>query len=141
MKSKGTKLIKMFNFPITLPEFYKPDVEMMDTLKAIVASLKDVEPEAKPLERRKSKQVKWDGQKKKVKEVSKKLRAGIKHQDSRRALNTSVFDCNVKVTPKDDDVDYLPGVEEEQSKEDELQMSQSLDYMDFLSNMDVKPQT
>ena len=38
-KSKGSKLIYMFNFPITLPDFYKADREQMDTLKAIVASL------------------------------------------------------------------------------------------------------
>lgn len=84
--------------------------------------------------------MKWDDQQKKVKEVSSKLRSGIKHQDSRKALNTSVFDCNVKETKKDDDAEYFPGNDEESPKGDELQMSQSLDLMDFISNMDVKPQ-
>ena len=45
-KSKGSKLIYMFNFPLTLPQFYKADREQMDTLKAIVNSLEDSEPAA-----------------------------------------------------------------------------------------------
>lgn len=45
-KVKGGKLIYMFNFPITLPEFYKVDQEQMDTLKAIVNSLQDEMPVA-----------------------------------------------------------------------------------------------
>jgi len=41
LKNKGNKLIYLFNFPLTLPDFYKPDVDLMDTLEAIVASLQD----------------------------------------------------------------------------------------------------
>ena len=96
LKNKGNKLIYLFNFPITLPDFYKPDHDQMDLLKAIVNSLKDEVPGPATPDGKKKKDVKWQDQEKKVKEVSNKLRSGIKHQPSSRNLNESVFDCNVK---------------------------------------------
>ena len=73
----------MFNFPINLPDFYKPDRELLDTLKAIVNSLKDTEqptPESK-----KDKEKKWKAKGKKVKEVSVLLKSGMKHQPNQNS--------------------------------------------------------
>ena len=48
LKDKGNRLIVSFDFPLTLPELYKPDVELMDTLEAMVASLQDGQDEEVP---------------------------------------------------------------------------------------------
>ena len=39
LKDKGDKLVVMFDFPVTLPDFYEADNELLDTLEAIVNSL------------------------------------------------------------------------------------------------------
>ena len=41
LKDKGNRLIVMFNFPLTLPELYKPDIELMSTLEVMVNSLQE----------------------------------------------------------------------------------------------------
>ena len=38
IKSKANKLIYIFNFPITLPDFYNPEKGLVDTLKLVVQS-------------------------------------------------------------------------------------------------------
>ena len=101
-KTKGGKLIYMFNFPITLPEFYKVDPEQMDTLKAIVNSLQDEVPVAEVPEKKQKEEKKKKGAKEtKIKEISSKLRSGIKPQanqsinKSSKVVESQYFDCNV----------------------------------------------
>ena len=38
IKSKANKLIYIFNFPITLPDFYNPERGLIDTLRVVVTS-------------------------------------------------------------------------------------------------------
>jgi len=38
IKNKANKLIYIFNFPITLPDFYNPEKGLIDTLRVVVAS-------------------------------------------------------------------------------------------------------
>ena len=92
----------MFNFPITLPEFYKVDPEQMDTLKAIVNSLQDEVPVAEVPEKKQKEEKKRKGAKEtKIKEISSKLRSGIKPQanqsinKSSKVVESQYFDCNV----------------------------------------------
>ena len=37
IKSKANKLIYIFNFPITLPDFYNPERGLIDTLRVVVS--------------------------------------------------------------------------------------------------------
>lgn len=41
IKNKANKLIFIFNFPITLPDFYNPEKGLVDTLKLVVQSCGD----------------------------------------------------------------------------------------------------
>jgi hypothetical protein len=36
IKNKANKLIYIFNFPITLPDFYNPERGLIDTLRLVV---------------------------------------------------------------------------------------------------------
>ena len=38
IKNKANKLIYIFNFPITLPDFYNPERGLIDTLRVVVSS-------------------------------------------------------------------------------------------------------
>ena len=41
IKNKANKLIYIFNFPITLPDFYNPEKGLIDTLRVVVNAAKD----------------------------------------------------------------------------------------------------
>lgn len=41
IKTRANKLIYAFNFPIQLPDFYKPEPGLQDTLKVILKGLKE----------------------------------------------------------------------------------------------------
>lgn len=41
IKNKANKLIYIFNFPITLPDFYNPERGLIDTLRVVVSSASD----------------------------------------------------------------------------------------------------
>ena len=43
IKNKANKLIYIFNFPITLPDFYNPERGLIDTLRVVVTAASDVE--------------------------------------------------------------------------------------------------
>ena len=138
-KTKGGKLIYMFNFPITLPEFYKVDQEQMDTLKAIVNSLQDEMPVAEVPDKKQKEDKKKGTKETKMKEISSKLRSGIKHQanksvnKSSKVVEEQYFDCNVLDQLEGE---YVPQPEEQNNGE-ELKMDQSLDIFNFISNMDI----
>ncbi len=38
IKNKANKLIYIFNFPITLPDFYNPERGLIDTLRVVVSN-------------------------------------------------------------------------------------------------------
>lgn len=38
IKNKANKLIYIFNFPITLPDFYTPERGLIDTLRVVVSN-------------------------------------------------------------------------------------------------------
>jgi hypothetical protein len=38
IKNKANKLIYIFNFPITLPDFYNPEKGLIDTLRVVVSN-------------------------------------------------------------------------------------------------------
>ena len=64
IKNKANKLIYIFNFPITLPDFYNPEKGLIDTLRVVVNAAKDDATGA--------------GQQ--IQEVSSKLRAGMNRE-------------------------------------------------------------
>jgi len=41
IKNKANKLIYIFNFPITLPDFYNPEKGLIDCLKVVVQDAGD----------------------------------------------------------------------------------------------------
>lgn len=41
IKNRANKLIYAFNFPIQLPDFYKPETGLQETLKVILKGLKE----------------------------------------------------------------------------------------------------
>ena len=41
IKNKANKLIYIFNFPITLPDFYNPERGLIDTLRLVVSQAND----------------------------------------------------------------------------------------------------
>lgn len=43
IRNRANKLIFAFNFPIQLPDFYKPEPGLQDTLKVVLKSLKNPE--------------------------------------------------------------------------------------------------
>ena len=43
IKNKAKKLIYIFNFPITLPDFYNPERGLIDTLRLVVSQAGDSE--------------------------------------------------------------------------------------------------
>merc|ERR1712079_394711 len=51
IKNKANKLIYIFNFPITLPEFYSPEKGLIDTLRIVVSQAGTDEASANAAER------------------------------------------------------------------------------------------
>lgn len=43
IKNKANKLIYIFNFPITLPDFYNPERGLIDTLRVVVTQASEGE--------------------------------------------------------------------------------------------------
>ena len=78
IRNRANKLIFAFNFPIQLPDFYKPEAGLKDTLKVVLKSLKHPEKDGGDKDGRGEKKIK-------------KLNHG---------MNSKVFDG------KDDDVQY-----------------------------------
>ena len=74
-----------------------------------------------------------------MKEISTKLRSGIKHQanksvnKSTKVVEEQYFDCNVLDQLEGE---YVPQPEEQNNVE-ELKMDQSLDIFNYISNMDI----
>ena len=96
-------------------------------------------PEKKEKEEKKKKGAKET----KIKEISTKLRSGIKHQSYLKSMTKSTkvveeqyFDCNVLDQLEGE---YVPSPEE-QNPVEELKMDQSLDLFNFISNMNFDGQ-
>jgi len=82
IKNKANKLIYIFNFPITLPDFYNPEKGLIDTLRVVVNAAKEDA----------------SGSGAKMKEVSSKLRAGMnreQYSEKDQDMEAFYFDCNV----------------------------------------------
>lgn len=60
IKNKANKLIYLFNFPITLPDFYNPERGLIETLKVVVSQAGES-----------------DEQSSRMNQVSSQLRAGM----------------------------------------------------------------
>ena len=87
IKNKANKLIYIFNFPITLPDFYNPERGLIDTLRVVVGQA-DEEASANP-----------DA---KMNQISSKLRSGMNREqfeeekkgEDLEAIQNVYFDCN-----------------------------------------------
>lgn len=124
IKNKANKLIYIFNFPITLPDFYNPEKGLIDTLRVVVNAAKE--------------DAAGSGQK--MKEVSSKLRAGMnreQYSEKDQDMENFYFDCNVleKIEGQQDE-DYIPPPEERNPAE-ELKMDKQLDIFEYITNLDM----
>ena len=117
-------MIYIFNFPITLPDFYNPEKGLIDTLRVVVNAAKDDAA----------------GAGEKMQEVSSKLRAGMnreQYSEKDQEMEAFYFDCNVleKIEGQQDD-DYVPQPEEINPAE-ELKMDKNLDIFEYITNLDI----
>ena len=88
IKNKANKLIYIFNFPITLPDFYNPERGLIDTLRVVVTQAA-------------VDGGRTDAESAKVNQVSAQLRAGMNREQFEEkkgedldAITDMYFDCN-----------------------------------------------
>ena len=89
IKNKANKLIYIFNFPITLPDFYNPERGLIDTLRVVVSQA------GEQSENRSA------DEQDKVNQVAGKLRQGMNREQFEEqkgedldAIQNVYFDCN-----------------------------------------------
>ena len=83
LKSKGARLIKMFNFPITLPDnMYNPNAELMEELRQLVQFEDQESPSPLLIESR------IDGN---AQDVAAKLKHGMEPQDEQSYFDFSIL--------------------------------------------------
>ena len=109
---------------------------LTDTLKAIVASLADVEFEQPALAKKQSKDEKWKNMGQRVKQVSFKLGEGTSHLPSKASSDINMIDFVCNVPEQSPNKEYVPDAEEMNPKQD-LHMDESLDILEFISNLKV----
>ena len=117
IKSKANKLIYIFNFPITLPDFYNPEKGLVDTLKLVVQSCGEggVEDSAN---------------------VAQKVRAGMNKEQFENIdenLN-EFFDC--KVVDNLDDQKDAPLALMSEDQNEEFKMDKDLGLFEFIQKGD-----
>ena len=111
---------------------------LTDTLKAIVASLADVATEQPALQRQLSRDEKWKDMGTRVQQLSVKLSEGSNHLPTTNSAEINMIDfiCNVPEN-QSQKKEYVPEAEEMTNKLD-FHMDESLDILDFISNMKVE---
>jgi len=89
IKNKANKLIYIFNFPITLPEFYTPEKGLIDTLRVVVSNAGD------------ESQMRSQSEVQKINQVSAQLRSGMNNEQFEEKKGEDLdtfqnvyFDCN-----------------------------------------------
>ena len=90
IKNKANKLIYIFNFPITLPEFYNPERGLIDTLRVVVSAAGSGDDAPRSEEN-----------KNKVAQAAAQLKSGLnfQHEEVKEgedpdAITDMYFDCN-----------------------------------------------
>lgn len=114
IKTKASRLIYDFNFPIQLPDFYNPEKGIVDTLRVVVQSSDPTN----------------------VAEVAKKVRDGmnrdqfkpktVEKKDDDDGENEYYFDCAI--------IDKLQAAAK--LGEQELKVDKNIDLMDFINKSD-----
>ena len=122
IKNKANKLIYIFNFPITLPDFYNPERGLIDTLRVVVANAGEGSSE----------------QTSKMNQVSSKLRAGMNKEqfedrkEDLEAIQNVYFDCNAldRIAESESTVN---GGAQAAAPEEELKMDKDLGLFEMIN--------
>ena len=117
IKNKANKLIYIFNFPITLPDFYNPEKGLIDTLKLVVQGAGENGIED-------------------TQDVAKKVRAGMNREqfDKNDEGVNDFFDCKV-VENLDENANGMLAIMPNDPSE-ELRMDKDLGLFEFISKGD-----
>ena len=122
-------LIYIFNFPITLPDFYNPERGLIDTLRVVVSQAGD--------ERQRSQE-----QSSKMNQVSSKLRAGMNREQFEEekkgaedldAIQSMYFDCNAldRIAEQEHATAQAADPEEELKMDKDLGLFEMINAGDF----------
>jgi len=125
IKNKANKLIYIFNFPITLPDFYNPERGLIDTLRVVVTQAASSGEGGRT-----------DEETVKVNQVSAQLRAGMNREQFEEkkgedldAITDMYFDCNAL-----DRIDNnAPAVENVIVASEELKMDKDLGLFEMIN--------
>ena len=125
IKNKAKKLIYIFNFPITLPDFYNPERGLIDTLRVVVSQAGSAGSD--------------DQSQQKINQVSSKLRSGMNREQFEEekkgedldAIQNVYFDCNALDRIADNDAGAAAA--SDSNPNEELKMDKDLGLFEMIS--------
>ena len=125
IKNKAKKLIYIFNFPITLPDFYNPERGLIDTLRVVVSQAGSAGSD--------------DQSQQKINQVSSKLRSGMNREQFEEekkgedldAIQNVYFDCNALDRIADNDAGASAA--SDSNPNEELKMDKDLGLFEMIS--------
>ena len=124
IKNKANKLIYIFNFPITLPDFYTPERGLIDTLRVVVSNAGE-EGQSQPSQSANQ-----------AKQAATALKAGLKVEESKGeeldAIQNVYFDCNA-LDRLNENATAASVPEEQSNPNEELKMDKDLGLFEMIN--------